>query len=374
MEKVFAFGKPVNGELFTDRETETKKLLANFTHGINTFVLSPRRWGKTSLVKKVAGLAASSQLKIVYMDILHCKTKEDFLQVFGTAILSQTSGKIEEVLNTAKKVLSRVSLDVSFSPDVTQPFTFKFRMSDDDTNTEEILSLPETIGTKKNIDIVVCIDEFQQISRFDQTDRFQAELRGIWQHQQRVSYCLFGSRKSAMEGLFDDTSKPFYKFGDIMYLKTIPLSYWTPYIQGKFEAVKKSISSDFCEKVCETVEYNSSYVQQLSWYILQNTETEVTEQIFNDSVNELVDQCSDVFETKTQDLPVYQMRLLRAISDGNKEGLFGKQIIREYKLGSSANVTIARKALLEKNLVEIDNGSLTLSDPVMNLWLHRLFG
>jgi len=177
-----------------------------------------------------------------------------------------------------------------------------------------------------------------------------------------------------MEGLFDDTSKPFYKFGDIMYLKTIPLSYWTPYIQGKFEAVKKSISSDFCEKVCETVEYNSSYVQQLSWYILQNTETEVTEQIFNDSVNELVDQCSDVFETKTQDLPVYQMRLLRAISDGNKEGLFGKQIIREYKLGSSANVTIARKALLEKNLVEIDNGSLTLSDPVMNLWLHRLFG
>lgn len=175
-----------------------------------------------------------------------------------------------------------------------------------------------------------------------------------------------------MAGLFDDTSKPFYKFGDIMYLDTIPQSYWTDYIQGKFSAGGKTIPDGICSRICETVKFNSSYVQQLSWYIFQIAVSEATDVDFTEAVSELIDQCSDIFEAKTSDLTAYQMRFLHALADGYEEGLFSSKVVSKYKLGSSANVSIVRKALLDKGLIENDGSKTVLSDPVMALWLKKI--
>ena len=76
MEKPFVFGVATLGNNFTDREKETERLLLNFTHGVNTILISPRRWRKTSLVKKVAQLAQANERKIVYMDIFSCRTEQ----------------------------------------------------------------------------------------------------------------------------------------------------------------------------------------------------------------------------------------------------------------------------------------------------------
>ena len=64
--KPFIFGVATSGDNFTDREKETERLLLNFRHGVNTVLISPRRWGKTSLVQKACGLAQSDKLKVVY--------------------------------------------------------------------------------------------------------------------------------------------------------------------------------------------------------------------------------------------------------------------------------------------------------------------
>ena len=72
--KPFIFGVATSGDNFTDRKSETTRLLTNFQHGVNTVLISPRRWGKTSLVQKVCGLAQSENLKIVYLDIFSCRS------------------------------------------------------------------------------------------------------------------------------------------------------------------------------------------------------------------------------------------------------------------------------------------------------------
>ncbi len=82
MEKPFVFGVATSGDNFTDREKETQRLLLNFTHGVNTILISPRRWGKTSLVKKVAQLAQTKTRKIVYLDIFSCRTESEFYRLF----------------------------------------------------------------------------------------------------------------------------------------------------------------------------------------------------------------------------------------------------------------------------------------------------
>ena len=236
---------------------------------------------------------------------------------------------------------------------------------------EDLLQLPEKIANRKGFRVVVCIDEFQQIGNYPETVQFQTELRSVWQHHELTSYCLFGSRKHMMEALFDDESKPFYKFGDIIYLQRIPTEYWVKYIIGKFQMADKTITKKQAAWIVDQVDGNSSYVQQLSWYVFQRTETKVTESILTDALKELIAQCSDLFESKTENLTAYQMNFLKAISDGIYSGFSSAQVIQDYKLGSSANVSIVKKALMEKDLIVKEGKELKLADPVLGLWLQK---
>lgn len=371
MDSLFVFGKVVSGDTFTDREEETKKLVANFKYGVNTFIVSPRRWGKSSLVKKAKGLAERDKLRIVYVDVHQCRNREEFCKRFASAVLTQTSSKVDEWLENARIFLSRFSFGINASPDPSSEVSIRLDLSPQEHSMEDLLQLPEKIAKKKKIRVVVCIDEFQQIGNYTDTLQFQKELRTVWQHHEATSYCLFGSRKHMMESLFDDTSKPFYKFGDIIYLQRIPMGYWVKYITGKFHRGGKSITKKQAEWIVTQVDGNSSYVQQLAWYVFLRTDKKTEENGLHDAFNELVDQCSDVFEAKTDGLTAYQMNFLRAVADGNNSGLSSSKTIQRYGLGSTSNVAIITKSLMEKDMLQKESDKVFLTDPIMKYWLMK---
>lgn len=370
-QKPFVFGVATSGENFTDRKKETARLLTNFTYGVNTVLISPRRWGKTSLVQKVCRLAESNELKIVYLDIFSCRTDRDFYDAFASAVLKQTSSKIEEWMENAKLFLSRISPKFSFGPDPMTDFSLSLELNPKSEDTTEILQLPEKIAQKKGIRIVICIDEFQQISEFKDSKTFQKKLRTIWQLQKSVSYCLFGSKKHLMNELFEKKSLPFYKFGDAIYLQKIGTNDWIDYICERFESTGKHISKDLAEKICQTVDNHSSYVQQLAWLVWIHTHDFATESDFNEAKQDIIDQNTPLFEKQTESLSSYQLNFLRAIADGIHNELTSQDIIQRYNLGSSANVSVIKSALIKKELIETDKRQIYISDPVMLLWLKQ---
>ena len=369
-DSLFTYGKPAKGTSFTDREKECGQLVDNFKYGINTFLISPRRWGKTSLVLKAMNEAGSAELLTVFVDVFKCKSPSEFCQKVASAVLSQTSGKIEEAAGYVRDFLSRVTLGMNLSPDsASGNFSFSIALSEERLDLEEKLNLPQKIAQRKNVRILVCIDEFQQIGEFDDTLSFQKLLRTVWQHQTNVTYCLFGSKKHMMEKLMDSEDKPFYKFGDTIYLKRIPLEYWTPYIAGKFAEGGKSISDEMCKMICEKVDYNSYYVQQLSWFVFRSCTSEATLDALDDGVDEMIAQNSALFEARTEHLTAYQMNYLRAVSSGVHEGLTSSRNISRFKLGSSANCAVLKQALIEKDLIVVEDRKVYLTDPAMALWL-----
>ncbi len=369
--QTFIFGKPVEGEYFTDREADARRLAANFRGGVSTFLLSPRRWGKTSLIKKVMREVQSDELKVVFVDVFKCKSPIDFAETVASAVLSQTASKTEEFLENAKAFLGRVNFGINISPDPLSVFDVKLGLADDKSDISNALSVPERVAAKKGIRLLVCIDEFQQIGEFNDTMSFQKELRTIWQHQGNVTYCLFGSKNHMMERLFDTPDKAFFKFGDIMYLKTIPLNYWQEFISRKFNGAGKSITPGQIEYICNVVNYHSSYVQQLCWYVFLSSSDVVTDDDVKIGIEELISQNTSLFESWTENLSAYQMRLLTALADGIHEGLSSAEIISRYRLVSSANVVAVKKSLLEKNLIYAEERKLYLTDPVMGMWLRR---
>ena len=137
--KPFIFGVATSGDNFTDREKETERLLLNFRHGVNTVLISPRRWGKTSLVQKACGLAQSDKLKVVYLDIFSCRNDKDFYTAFAAAILKQTSSKLDEWLENAKLFLSRISPKISIGTDPMTDFSISLEMNPKSHDVDDIL-------------------------------------------------------------------------------------------------------------------------------------------------------------------------------------------------------------------------------------------
>lgn len=348
--KPFIFGVATSGDNFTDREKETERLLLNFRHGVNTVLISPRRWGKTSLVQKASRLAQSDKLKIVYIDIFSCRSDRDFYDAFVSAVLKQTSSKVDEWLEHIKQFLSRISPKISMGLDPMTDFSISLELNPKSSDIDEILQLPEKIAQKKGYNIVVCIDEFQQIAEFRDSKTFQKRLRSVWQLQKSVSYCLFGSKKHLMNELFEKKSLPFYKFGDAIYLQKIGTADWIDYICGRFEATGKHISKELAEKICQKVDNHSSYVQQLAWLVWIHTDKIATEQDFEEAYQDIIDQNTPLFEKQTESLTTYQMNFLRAILDGIHSEFTTQEVLQKYQLGSSANVSIVKRALVKKSL------------------------
>ena len=372
MEHPFVYGVAAFGKCFTDREEDAKRLSANFIHGINTILISPRRWGKTSLVLKVAKQISNKSLKIVNIDIFACRSKEDFYRIFAKEIIRQTANKWEEWSENARQFLSALTPTVSIGNDPVNDFNISINVSNKSLLNEEVLNLPLKIANRKNIRIVVCIDEFQQITEFKDHKSFQKQLRSVWQLQgQNVSYCLYGSKKHLMHSLFSKQSMPFYKFGDIFLLQKIPVEYWIPFIQQRFEETGKSISPDIANQICETVENHSSYVQQLSWLVWTRTEREASEIDFNDAFTDLLNQNSMLYHSYVAELTALQLNFLRAIADGIHDQFSRKEIISKYQLGTSANISRIKKSLEQKELIDISPKMITFNDPIFGIWFKK---
>ena len=371
MEKPFVFGVATSGDNFTDREKETQRLLLNFTHGVNTILISPRRWGKTSLVKKVAQLAQTKTRKIVYLDIFSCRTESEFYRLFATYVLKQTSSKWDEWVENTKQFLAHINPKISIGTDPMNDFSISFEYSMQDNAGNDILQLPEKIAIEKGIQIVICIDEFQQISDFEDSKTFQKKLRTVWQLQQHVSYCLFGSKKHLMNELFEKKNLPFYKFGDAIYLTKIETKYWIEYICKRFENTGKHISPELAKEICRLVDNHSSYVQQLAWLLWIRTTDIATEEQLTHALEDLLDQNNILFQSETENLSAYQMNFLKAVIDGIHSKFSSKEIILKYNLGTSANIVRLKSALLQKELIETDGKEIILADPVFGVWFKK---
>lgn len=163
MEKAFVYGMSVEGVNFTDRVKETKRLKMDFENGMNVILVSPRRMGKSSIVKKVKSEITNPAIKVVYMDIYDCRSEYDFYNRFASALIKQTATKTEQIVENIKRFLVRLTPKIGFSPEPLSEFTLSLGITPQNYQPEEILQLPEIIGQAQDIHIVVCIDEFQQI-------------------------------------------------------------------------------------------------------------------------------------------------------------------------------------------------------------------
>lgn len=375
-EQSFVFGVSVSDYNFIGRKEEIRRLKMNFEEGINTILISPRRWGKTSLVRKVCEVVDRKKVIPVFVDIFKCKTEYEFYNALAEAVLKQTASKTELWMDNARDFIARLSPKVSFSPEPNSEFALSLGISPKTHAPEEILSLAEEIAQKKQKRIVVCIDEFQQIGEMADSVSIQKRLRSVWQHQRLTSYCLFGSKKHTMMNVFQKRNMPLYQFGDFKFLDKIPTETWVEYIVQHFKDRQRTISTEQAAKICQLVDNYSSYVQQLSWLVfsLIDEGQVVTDEHLKQGVKDLLNSQEQLFMQQIEPLTAYQMNFLRCILSGHHDD-FGETAVREeFQLGSVSNITRLKTALVDKDIVEMSGKRYYITDPVFALWFRsRMF-
>lgn len=374
MEAPFIFGKIATNENFTDREQETTHLVNNFESLINTIIISPRRWGKSSLVHRAATIAQSEDkhLKICTVDLFNVKTEEQFYTVFARSIIGGTASRWDEAIENAKKFFSRLVPKISIGADPMNEVSIEFDWEEIKKNPDEILDLPERIAEAKGLKVMVCIDEFQNIAEFDDPLFFQRKLRAHWQKHQKTSYCLYGSKRHMMLEVFTDPSMPFYKFGDLFFLNKIDTAHFVPFITERFSSTGKSISEDACKKIISLADNHPYYVQQLSQLSWFRTSEICTEEIVAKAHASLVEQLSLLFSNLVETLTFQQVCYLHAVIVGEK-AITSSETMHKYHISSATAASRSLKTLIKKDILDSKAGAVSFQDPIFEYWLRHSY-
>jgi hypothetical protein len=370
----FIYGTTVSGYSFTNRELETLKLESNLLNGINTTIISPRRWGKSSLVEKVINNInqKDKQVKTVIIDLFSVSSEEEFLERFAKEVIKASSSKWEDWMLSGKEFFSKLvpKFSVGIEPDI--DFDLSFDWQEIKKNSEEILNLPETIAKKKNIKFIICLDEFQNLASFDDYANFEKKLRSYWQRHKLVTFCLFGSKRHMMADIFNSPSKPFYRFGDIMLLKKIETNKWLSFIEESFSNTGKHIDSTLAEIVPLKMKNHSWYVQQFAHYLWNLTSKSVSIDGVKLALDELVNANSPLYQKEIESITQTQLNLLKAVAKGETK-FTSIATMHKFSLGTPNNVSKNKLILVKNDIIQNVDEVFEFVDPVFELWFQNQY-
>ena len=374
MNKPFNYGKIAEFNYFTNRTKEVKWLEMQINAGINCILMSPRRWGKSSLVQHTANTIRKKNSKIVFcfLDLYNIRSEKEFLELFSTTIIKATSSSFDDAVRNVKAVFKQLIPSVAISADPNAEIELSFNWKDLQKNMTEVLNLPEKISVAKNIQVVVCVDEFQNISFMDDGIAFQKKLRAHWQKHQKANYILYGSRRHLMLDFFTKSSMPFYRFGEIMFLEKISEEHWVNYIVQRFVATNKKISDANAAIIAQVMKNHPYYVQQYAQAVWQQTTKTVNANNLHEATEDLLDQYTILYQKEVDMLTNFQLNFLKALS--NNETAFGsKKILEDYELGTSANITRIKAALQNHEIIDVLGKTITFNDPLFAIWLQKRY-
>lgn len=372
MKNPFIFGHLSDYSSFLNRETDVARLNQNIDNQIHTIILSPRRWGKSSLIKVLEQkIGANKKTVFCYLDMFNIQSKQEFIDQYINEILKNSSSKFEEWMSNIKEFLSKLKPDISFDNENFGKLSIKIANDDTTTNISSALNLAENISIKKGIKFVICIDEFQNIENINDSIGFQQQLRASWQHHQNVVYILYGSKRHMMSSLFEKQSMPFYKFGDVFYLQKISPDHFQKYIINRFKNTNKKITKKFAIQITDLMESHTYYVLQFAHIVWNNTEEEVDDKIMEDSMEDMIGRNSLLFENIFESTSFQQRNVLVMLIEDTSGKLTSRENVEKYNFGSSSNVIQALNALENKEIIDKFEGSPKFADPVFKLWLKQ---
>jgi AAA+ ATPase superfamily predicted ATPase len=369
----FEYGGVVAGSAFCNRIKEKADLRKAIRNHEKLFVFSERRFGKTSLVQNVLAGFSKRTAVCAYVDLWPTDSETMFVTAVAKAITQSMSSSVGKLLETARSLFSHlapsVTMDEEGKPEV------NFGVSKHVVPAlEEVLETPAKIAAKHDRDVVIVLDEFQQILEYG-NDRVEKKLRSVIQNHGEVAYLFLGSRKHLIQKMFMDRSRPLYRAGGHYPLGPIAEEDWVPFIRERFAAAGKKISLKVIDSICDQTQGHPFYTQHLCHAVweLCRPEGAVTEELVQNALQLLLKRENYAYSTLWESLAMNQRKFLKGIaSEAGAVKPFAGEFVRRSGLGSPSNAQRAVDSLLDRDVIDRENGSFLIIDRFFRLWVQKV--
>ncbi|MFV9691138.1 MAG: AAA family ATPase [Desulfobacteria bacterium] len=372
MRNPFVYGETVSGDNFCDRAREIKELVADIKNGQNVIIFSPRRYGKTSLIKQALRKVKAQGILTFYIDLYPAISKRKFIEIYAGAISAGIPGGVRQVVKRIKEYLPRIIPKVVMDD---QAFHLEFefdRTGSISPNIDDLLCAVNKEADRQNKSGVVVLDEFQEIANFDD-DEIERKMRSVFQNHRNVSYIFMGSKTHLMRDIFNNPNRPFYKSGKHFPLGKIDQKELSLFAKKKFLNQDIVIGYNELNSILNNTECHPYYFQMLCnvlWELCMDSRM-ITEADIGKALDILFSRESSTYIAMWEELTVKQKNLMVALAKEECPEVFSKKFLETYELGPSSSIQKALKKLLKKELIQQENGSYIIYDLFFKKWIRR---
>jgi len=378
VENPFVYGEVVPAAAFVDRVDELRRLTADLAAGQKVFLISPRRYGKSSLIRRTLAALDRRGMLCVEVTVSSYSSYVAFLEGYARAVLTAATrweramGWIRDVLSAARPEL-RVESDAAGAASLAVSFPDVRGSRDVSRVAAEVFALPARLGEARRRHVVVALDEFQAVAAFN-GGSVEEGLRAAVQHQRRVGYVFAGSEPSLMEQMLTP-KRPFYKAGPVMRLEKIPADVFARFIESRFSKSGFRVDAGFGAAVVELAGQLPYDVQRLAHEMWDDARSAGWRRVglehLHETLKRLLAEQAIVFEAAWQRLTLAQRAVLRAVVLHEGRELLSSDVRSRHRLGGASTVQAALAALVRQDLVARDGPRYVVVDSLMREWIVR---
>jgi len=376
MPNPFVYGEVVPREAFVNREVELDRLTSDLLAGQKIFLISPRRFGKSSLVRQAMRAVERGGALTVEVTVSSYSSYVAFLEGYAQALLGVET-RIDRARAWLREMLGGVRPEVRMEADdrggSQLAVSFPSARTDKDVSklAQEVFALPGRIAEQRRRKLAIALDEFQAIASFN-GGSVEHALRAAVQHQRQVGYVFSGSEPSLMERMLG-RNRPFYKAGPVMRLQKIPAEPFAAFIESRFQATRLRPTPGLGAAIVELAGNLPYDVQRLAHEVWDDAHggKSVGLDDLHETLKRLLGEHEALFEATWQRLTLAQRAALRAAVLEEGLELLSADVRSRYRLGGASTVQASLSALVRDDVLAREGTRYVVVDSLFREWVAR---
>jgi hypothetical protein len=371
MNNPFHYGSPVSGERFTDRADELKALVTCMLKGQNAVVLSPRRYGKTSLLKRAVQDVRQAGGRSAMVNLLGCSSRRQVAQALATAIAHEAmgwlGGRVEQVREHLARVRAGVALEVGQSG-LTVTLSPATATADWSDIIGDVLRMLVSLGARGH-PVSLVIDEFQRVAEIN--DGLAGVFKTLVDELEQVSMVFAGSKRHLMEELASGPGAPLLRVGTRISLAPIPENLMTRFLHERAESGKKELAPAVAAVIYRTARGIPNDVQQLAFWAFEEPGRRMSEATVERALDRVVSLQAEDFAESYEKLAPSQQRVLEVLAHGPVADVYSRQMMAQVDVANANAIRVALRRLGELELVERTPAGWRVTSVFFERWMLR---
>ena len=369
----FVYGEVVPAAAFVDRVTELDRLVRDLAAAQKVFLISPRRYGKSSLIRHALSAMARRGALTAELTVSSFSSYVAFLEGYARA-LAAAELRWDRARDWLREAVRSARAEVRHAPD-RMSVSFPGVKTDREISrlAQDVFALPARLAESRKRKVVVALDEFQAIAGFD-GGSVEHALRGAVQHQRDVGYVFAGSEPSLMERMLGPR-RPFYKAGPVMRLDKIPGAEFAVFIEARFTRSGMKPEPGLGAAIVElagNLPYDVQRLAHETWdEVRRRGRRRATLDDLHDALKHLLVEQQAMFEALWQRMTLAQRAALRGVVLEEGRELLSADVRTRHRLGGPSTVQAALAALLRDDVIARESDRYLVVDSLLREWVAR---